>query len=230
MQYVQRPQQQNVQYVQRPPPQNGAPRQYTQSGGNGVYVMPTNDGMQYTTTTAVPAPVVTTVPVTTRVVNDGRNTTTVVRRTTNMRDVTSPRVEMQMAANIILAGFLLLSFQPDRAVSNIDEANVLALQLVAFGCFLSAVCFYIMFLQRGGKTSMRIWVYCAQILFMLGLVLLIAAVAITSRIQLGEEYETIWIASITTMIILVGLPIICDIVFCAFRLLMSGVDALYDLW
>jgi len=192
--------------------------------------MPTNDGMQYTTTTAVPAPVVTTVPVTTRVVNDGRNTTTVVRRTTNMRDVTSPRVEMQMAANIILAGFLLLSFQPDRAVSNIDEANVLALQLVAFGCFLSAVCFYIMFLQRGGKTSMRIWVYCAQILFMLGLVLLIAAVAITSRIQLGEEYETIWIASITTMIILVGLPIICDIVFCAFRLLMSGVDALYDLW
>ena len=77
---------------------------------------------------------------------------------------------------------------------------------------------------------MRIWVHCAQILFILGLVLLIAAVALTSRIQLGEEYETIWIASITTMIIVVGLPIICDIVYCFSRLVMSGLDAFDNLW
>lgn len=221
--------------MHQPPPQatqNGVPRQYVQSG-NGVYMMPTNDGRQYTTTAAFPAPV-TTVPVTTvpttRVVNVPNNTTTTtVVRTTNNRDGTA-RVEMQMAANVILAGFLLLSFHPDKIVANIKEAQVLALQLVAFGCFLSAVCFYIMFLQRGGKKSMMSWVYCAQILFMLGLVLLITAVGMASRIQLGEEYEHVWLGSIIVTVILVGLPIICDIVFCVFRLAMAGLDAFDNLW
>ncbi len=129
-----------------------------------------------------------------------------------------------MAANAFLAGFLLLWFDPDRNVNNLREARILALQLVAFGCFLSACCFHGMYLQRGRLASTRTWVYSAQLLSYIGMILLISAVAMSSRMQLGEEYRMVWILSITTMLVLVLLPIICDIGFCISRLVMSALD------
>mmetsp|Transcript_38099 Transcript_38099/g.79868 ORF Transcript_38099/g.79868 Transcript_38099/m.79868 type:complete len:144 (-) Transcript_38099:182-613(-) len=104
-------------------------------------------------------------------------------------DVQQPaKVEGQMMVNGILAGFLILSFHPSKPVSNTAEARVLSLQLVAFGCFLSAFSFYVMYLQRGRRSSMRSWVYCGQSLGMVGLVLLMSSVAVASRVQFGGEF------------------------------------------
>ena len=216
---------------QQPPP----PRQYVQSGpnGGGVY-MSAPPNQQYVTTSAPPQVMRTTTVQQQPAVVAPANTTTVIRRTNvvDHAEIAPSRIEVegQLVASAILAGFLLFSFQPDKVVNNIKAAQVLSLQLVAFGCFLSAVSFYAMYQQRGRKHSMRIWVYCAQTLSVIGFVLLIAAVAMTTRIQLGEEYEYVWIASIIAMIVLMVIPILCDIGFCFSVMVgncMGWVDSLW---
>ncbi len=106
----------------------------------------------------------------------------------------------------------------------LGEAHILVLQLVAFRYFLGACCFHGMYLQQGSLASTRTWVYSAQLLLYVGMILLILAVAMTSWMQLGEEYRMMWILSITMIIILVLLSIVCNIEFCISRLVMSASD------
>lgn len=225
------------QYAEQQPPPPG--RQYAQSGNDAyqqVQMPPNHDGrQQYVHTSAPPQFVTHQQPALVNVTKNAevpkRGTTTIVR-TTNSRELipTKLEVEGQLIANSILVGFLLVSFQADKVAMGIKEAQILSLQLVAFGCFLSAVMFYGMYLQRRGKWAMRSWVYIANILSMIGLVLLVAAVALSSRIQLGEEYEGIWSVSVSVMIILVVLPIICDIGFCCSQLIQKCLSWIDNLW
>lgn len=234
-------QRQHVQYVQQQPvPQQR--QQYVQGANGGVYAMPTNDGRHYTTSAppmmaTTTAPVMTTTIPATTVMNDGRKqvTTTTVTKTPVRNEeplvkvMEAPEGHM-MVANVILAGFLLFSFESDQIALTEKQARVLSLKLVAFGCFISAVSFYGMFLQYGRKGHMKSWVFCAQMLSMFGIILLIAAVAMVTRIQLIEEFETVWIASVTVMLVLVILPVICNCVYCCTRLVGEVMDGFDDLW
>lgn len=77
---------------------------------------------------------------------------------------------------------------------------------------------------------MKSWVFCAQMLSMIGLILLISSVAMVTKIQLGEEFYTAWMASVTVMLVLVILPIICDMVYCCSRLVGEALDGLDNLY
>lgn len=168
-------------------------------------------------------------------------TTTVVKRGGDELDhdvvdlILPPlRVEGQLVANAVLAGFALPTFHVNDSSAytglTLAEARVLALRLVATGCFLSAVVFHGMYLQQRGNNSNRSWVFVARLLSIAGMVLLLAAVAVASREMMGEEHETEWIAAVTTMIVVVVIPLLCDIVFCISRLIMSLLDSFDDLF
>lgn len=219
------------QYVVQQPP-----RQFVRSApppGTTSYVVNSGPPVQkhYVTTSAVNPPPPPPQPAVAVVGNgNGKNQTTTVVTTSNGRVVEAATVhnkisvEGQMAANTILAGFLLFGFIGGDVATSLKEAQVISMQLVAFGCFLSATSFYIMYMQAGGKHSMRSWVYCAQILSMIGLVLLVAVVTLKSKVQMGDEYKNIWMGSIIVTIVLVVLPIVCNIGFCCTRVLTSMFD------
>lgn len=228
-------QRQYAMHPQPPPPPQRQHVQYVQGQGPPVYQrMPVN-----------PAPAVATAPAVTTVMGatatPKERITTVTRRKTrtnsdadevlDAEELSIPtKVEGQLVANAVLAGSLLLSFRPDQSVSNPTEARILSLQLVALGCFLSAVSFHGMYLQRGGGHILRSWAWFAQLLSIAGVVLLVAAVALATRMQLGEEHERAWIASLTATIALVVIPIVCDIAFVFSKLAMNLLDSFDELF
>lgn len=186
--------------------------------------------MVTTTTMPVPAqaPPVTTLVKRTKIIRDDNDNDTPVRVV--HQEAGAVAEGHKMVVNALLAGFLLQSFHTDGAMLDKKESNVLALKIVSFGCFLSALSFYALYLQYGRKRYMRSWVYCAQLISMIGLLLLVSAVAMTTRMQLGEDYETAWIGSVAVMIILVSLPILFDIVWCISRLVGDLVDWFDDMF
>jgi len=146
-------------------------------------------------------------------------------------NVPAAGIDGPMVSNAVLAALLLFYFDAERPATNHKEANVLSLQMVAFGCFLSSCCFHGMCAQRGRRAFARLaWAYrsCAQFLSYVGMLLLISSVAVATRIQLGREYGGVWVGSVVVMLMLVLLPVICDMGFCTWMMVESVVDLFYQ--
>ena len=123
------------------------------------------------------------------------------------------RSELSFQLAIFLGGFVLLGLLGADAVPIDDKAGaaIITVQLVAFGLFVGCAQLYVLGMQAERERL----VLFAALMQHAGLGLILAAAAMTARIQLYDEYSLHWYIGFSLMAVFAAAPALGDIM-CAF--------------